>query len=172
MQILPMLNIYITLAEKNLHSQNNLKAVNGLRTNYLEAVDPFVANINTMVKLLELEAENNIQQLRLIQVSTLFLTILVVIITMYLMNTNVLAPLRDLLSCASSVRRGDFSRRTRFQSADELGQLAYTFNLMAEDLSKIYNDLENRVREKTIDLEHRNQSLELLYKTTQRLSET
>ncbi len=170
-QIHPMLDAYIILTAENLRSPDNLRAVDGLRTNYLEAVDPFVANIDDMVKVLELEAEENIQQLRLIQVASLFLTILVVIITMYLMNTNVLAPLRDLLGCASAVRRGDFSRRSRFQSEDELGQLAYTFNLMAEDLSKIYHDLEDRVREKTVDLEHRNQSLELLYKTTQRLSE-
>jgi two-component system nitrate/nitrite sensor histidine kinase NarX len=170
-QIHPMLNAYITLAEENLRSPRNLEDVDRLRTNYLEAVDPFVATIDEMVKVLELEAEHNIQQLRLIQVASLFLTILVVIVTMYMMNTNVLSPLRDLLSCASAVRRGDFSRRTRFQSEDEFGQLGYTFNMMAEDLSKIYTDLESRVREKTVDLEHRNQSLELLYKTTRRLSE-
>ncbi|MEN8169393.1 MAG: type IV pili methyl-accepting chemotaxis transducer N-terminal domain-containing protein [Pseudomonadota bacterium] len=170
-QVHPILDAYITLSKENIHPQGNIKAVEKLRTNYLEVVGPFVANIDDMVKVLELEAENNIQQLRLIQVSSLFLTILVVIITMYMMNTNILAPLRDLLGCASAVRRGDFSRRTRYKSEDELGQLAYTFNLMAEDLSKIYNDLENRVREKTVVLEHRNQSLELLYKTTQRLSE-
>ena len=170
-QIQPMLDAYIVLTNENIRSPENLRAVDGLRTNYLEVVDPFVANIDDMVKVLELEAEENIQQLRLIQVASLFLTILVVLITMHLMNTNVLAPLRDLLACASAVRRGDFSRRSRFQSEDELGQLAYTFNLMAEDLSKMYSDLESRVREKTVDLEQRNHSLELLYKTTQRLSE-
>ncbi|MCW8918721.1 MAG: type IV pili methyl-accepting chemotaxis transducer N-terminal domain-containing protein [Gammaproteobacteria bacterium] len=170
-QIRPLLDTYISLAGKSPQTQENLQAVAGLRTNYLQAVGPFVATIDEMVKVLELEAEDNIQQLRLIQIASLFLTILVVSITMYMMHTNVLAPLRDLLGCASAVRRGDFSRRTRLQSEDELGQLAYTFNLMAEDLSKIYSDLENRVREKTVDLEHRNQSLELLYKTTRRLSE-
>jgi two-component system nitrate/nitrite sensor histidine kinase NarX len=170
-QIQPLLNTYIDIASQDSLSRDNLEVVDGLRTNYLETVDLFVASIDDMVKLLELEAEEKIQLLRLIQVTSLFLTILIVVITMYLMNTNVLAPLRDLLSCASAVRHGDFSRRTRFHSEDELGQLAYTFNLMAADLSKIYNDLENRVREKTVDLEHRNQSLELLYKTTRSLSE-
>jgi two-component system nitrate/nitrite sensor histidine kinase NarX len=170
-QIHPLLKAYLSLASKTPQSEEDLQAVAELRNNYLHAVDPFVATINDMVKVLELEAEDNIKQLRLIQIASLFLTILVVIITMYMMHTNVLAPLRDLLSCASAVRRRDFSRRTQVQGEDELGQLAYTFNLMAEDLSKIYNDLENRVREKTVDLEHRNQSLELLYKTTRRLSE-
>ncbi len=170
-QIQPLLNTYIDIATQPSLSSSNIVIVDGLRTNYLEAVDIFVADIDDMVKILELEAEGQIQLLRLIQVVSLFLTILVVGITMHLMNTNVLTPLRDLLGCASAVRRGDFSRRTHFVSEDELGQLAYTFNLMAEDLSKIYSDLEHRVREKTLDLKRRNQSLELLYKTTRSLSE-
>lgn len=170
-QMQPLLRAYIDTASGSNLSTDKMEVVDGLRTNYLESVDQFVESIDDMVKLLELEAEEKIQLLRLIQVISLFFTLLVVIITMYLMNTNVLAPLRDLLGCASAVRRGDFSRRTGFHSEDELGQLAYTFNLMAEDLSKIYLDLENRVREKTINLEQRNQSLELLYKTTRRLSE-
>jgi len=105
-QIHPMLDAYITLTDENSQSPANLRAVDGLRTNYLEAVDPFVANIDAMVQVLELEAEDNIQQLRLIQVASLFLTILVVIITMYLMNTNVLTPLRDLPGCATACAPG------------------------------------------------------------------
>lgn len=170
-QIKPLLNTYIEIASQGSLTRHNVELVDGLRTSYLDVVDTFVATIDDMVKVLELEAEEKIQLLRLIQMVSLFLTILVVSITMYLMNTNVLTPLRDLLASASAVRRGDFSRRTRFQSEDELGQLAYTFNLMAEDLSKIYQDLEARVREKTINLEQRNHSLELLYRTTRRLNE-
>ncbi|MBF0471666.1 MAG: type IV pili methyl-accepting chemotaxis transducer N-terminal domain-containing protein, partial [Gammaproteobacteria bacterium] len=166
----PLLNAYIDIITQPSLSNDNRLSIDELLTNYLDRVDQFVADINDLVIILELEAEGQIQLLRLIQVVSLFLTILVVGITMYLMNTNVLAPLRDLLGSASAVRRGDFSRRTHFESEDELGQLAYTFNLMAEDLSKIYSDLENRVRVKTQDLERRNQSLELLYKTTHTLS--
>ncbi len=170
-QIQPLLDTYIITASQKSLSANNVEVIDGLRTSYLEAVDPFVAEIDDMVKLLEIEAEQQIQLLRMIQLVSLFLTILVVFFTMYLINTSVLIPLRDLLGCASAVRRGDFSRRTRVQSEDELGQLAYTFNLMAEDLSRTYSDLENRVHEKTADLEQRNQSLELLYNTTRNLSE-
>ncbi len=171
-QMQPLLSTYIEIALQDSLSQKNIELIDGLRTNYLESVDLFVYDIDALVKLLELEAENKIQLLRLIQVVSLFLTIFVVLITMHMMNTKVLVPLRDLLGCASAVRHGDFSRRTGFKGEDELGQLAYTFNLMAEDLSKIYHDLEDRVREKTLGLEQRNQSLELLYRISQRLSET
>lgn len=170
-QIKPLLKTYIEVTAGLKEDDSAQHTAAGLRSNYLNSVDRFVANIDNMVKVLEIEAEKKIQTLRLIQVISLFLTIFIVIITMYLMNTNVLAPLRDLLFCASAVRRGDFSQRPRFHSEDELGQLAYTFNLMAEDLSKMYRDMEQRVRDKTVNLEQRNQSLELLYKTTRTLSD-
>ena len=140
------------------------------RTLYLSLVDGFVADIDRMVKLLEEDVESKIRLLRLIQISSLFFIFIFVFLTMYLMNSRVLVPLRDLLGCAEGARRGDFSVRSRYTSNDdELGQLGAAFNVMAEDLSKKYTDLEERVQAKTSDLERSNRSLELLYKTTNRL---
>ncbi len=170
-QIKPILEGYLSIAEDNALFQANPEKIEQLRRQYLDEVDDFVGTIDNMVKVLEVEAEQKIELLRLIQVISLFLTILVVFVTMYMMNTSVLGPLRDLMMMARSVRQGDFSQRTRYHAEDELGQLGYAFNLMAEDLSKMYADLESRVREKTSDLERSNRSLELLYKTTRRLSE-
>jgi two-component system nitrate/nitrite sensor histidine kinase NarX len=144
----------------------------GLQQAYLQAVDGFVANIDALVQVLETEAEANIRWLRLIQVISLFLTLAIVLATMYFVATSVIPHLQDLLGSAKAARRGDFSRRTRFRSEDELGELGDAFNLMAEDLSKMYADLEARVREKTSDLERSNRSLELLYKATSRLIES
>jgi len=170
-EIKPLLEEYLTIAEDYAMFQDSPKATERLRSGYLEKVDGFVTNIDNMVKVLEVEAEKKIELLRLIQVISLFLTILVVFVTMYLMNTDVLGPLRELLTVARAVRQGDFSQRTHYQSEDELGQLGYAFNLMAADLYKMYAGLEARVREKTSDLERSNRSLELLYKTTRHLSE-
>jgi two-component system nitrate/nitrite sensor histidine kinase NarX len=170
-EVRPLLEKYLALSEDEIIFRDSAREIETVRNEYLSMVDGFVANINDMVKVLEMEAEEKIELLRMIQVISLFLTILLVFITMYLLNTNVLAPLRELLGAASSVRRGDFSRRIQYRSEDELGQLSYAFNLMAEDLSKMYHGLEQRVREKTCDLERSNRSLELLYNTTRRLSE-
>jgi len=142
-----------------------------LKQRYLTIVDAFVADIDHLVHLLEIEAESNIQLLRLIQVSSLFLTVGVVFVTMYLMHAHVLVPLRGLLTCAEAARRGDFSARTHPVNDDELGNLSHAFNVMAEDLSKMYADLEARVQQKTADLERSNRSLELLYNTTRWLNE-
>ncbi len=140
------------------------------RADYLGIVDLFVADIDHLVKLLEQNVESKIRMLRVFQISSLFLTLIVVFLTMYLMNNRVLVPLRDLLECAKGARRGDFSIRTcHTKNDDELGELGCAFNVMAEDLSKKYSDLEERVRAKTSDLERSNRSLELLYNTTNRL---
>ena len=138
---------------------------------YQRNIDDFVVTIDAMVKALETSAEDNIHNIRLIQISALFLTLLVAFVTLYRMHNKVLAPLRELSQCAKAVRAGDFSVRAHYASEDELGQLSYAFNTMAADLLKMYRDLEARVRAKTSDLERSNRSLELLYRTTRRLSE-
>ncbi|MFO7603667.1 MAG: type IV pili methyl-accepting chemotaxis transducer N-terminal domain-containing protein, partial [Gammaproteobacteria bacterium] len=142
-----------------------------MRFDYLVLVDGLVAHVHEMIDVLEYEVETRIRLLRLIQIISLFLTTLVVSITMYMMHFNVMGPLRELLGAAKGVQQGDFSQRVDGSMDDELGQLGQAFNMMAEDLSKMYADLEKRVKEKTCDLERSNRSLELLYKVTRRLSE-
>lgn len=143
-----------------------------IRARYVSIVDRFVADIDHLVRLLEEGTESNIRWLRAIQLNSLFLTLAAVFYTMYLVQAVVLPPLRDLLRFAQHARRGDFTVRVKHEQDDELGQLGSVFNGMADDLSKMYADLEKRVREKTADLERSNRSLELLYKTTRRLSDT
>lgn len=135
-------------------------------------VSAFVQNIDAFVQLLEQRAETRVRWLRSMQIATLILTVIVVAVTMYMMHARVLLPLRELLACARRARLGDFSHRTRYQTNDELGQLGRAFNVMAEDLSKIYSDLEAHVRNKTADLERSNRSLELLYEAAVRLNQS
>lgn len=139
---------------------------------YLSNVDGFVEEIHHFVKVLELDAEEKTRQLHLIQLISLVLTLIVVFFSLYLTKKNIVVPLKDLLICANAARRRDFSVRSKYLNDDELGQLGAAFNLMAEDLSRIYEDLENRVKEKTANLERSNKSLELLYTTSRRLSES
>jgi two-component system nitrate/nitrite sensor histidine kinase NarX len=141
-----------------------------LQQKHLIAVDNFVDDIHHFVEALELDAEKQNEHLRLIQIVLLTLTFLLALISLYLTKRYVLEPLKDLLSCANAARHGVFSVRSQIQSEDELGQLGQAFNVMAEDLSIIYADLETRVKKKTQDLERSNRTLELLYSATKRLS--
>lgn len=142
------------------------------RGRILTRVDGFVLDIDRIVKRLEDGAEAKIDLLRLIQGFSLFLTFAVAYATMYLTYRDVVAPFKDLLAFAERARRGDFSLRPQHTGEDELGRLGHAFDVMADDLSKLYRDLETRVAEKTADLARSNRSLELLYRTTRRLNET
>ena len=169
--IKPLLLTYTELMKSGAPA-NALQQQELLRSRYLNTVDGFVANIDHLVRLIEDDAESNIKELRLIQVTSLLLTTIVVFLTLYLVHTDVLNPLGDLLSGAERVRRGDLSVRVAHVTDDELGRLGRAFNMMAEDLSKSYAELRERVEEKTASLDRSNRSLELLYNTTRQLSES
>jgi signal transduction histidine kinase len=64
-----------------------------------------------------------------------------VVIVLALVMTQVLArgmtsPLREMTSAARAMAAGDYSRRVRATSRDEVGQLASAFNRMADDLEQ------------------------------------
>ena len=139
------------------------------RAALLDDMARFVDHINHLVKQMEETTEAKILVMRLVLGVALILTVLVVLLTIWLIHTHLLQPLNRLLALSSSVGQGDLSVRTPYTGEDELGQLGSAFNLMAEDLSKLYQDLEARVRQKTAELTRSNQSLELLYHSIARL---
>ncbi|KAB2350983.1 HAMP domain-containing sensor histidine kinase [Actinomadura rudentiformis] len=47
------------------------------------------------------------------------------------------APLREMTTAARAMARGDYSRRVRASSRDEVGELAQAFNRMAADLAAV-----------------------------------
>lgn len=171
--IKPLMSVYLYNAEPGPYAAASVghPDIAPLKHLLVTRIQTYVQHIDHFVSLLEQVTEAKVAWLRLIQGVSLFLTLAVVYLAMYLLHTDVIAPLRDLLLSAERARRGDFSARVRHSDEDELGRLGHAFNVMAEDLSKIYDDLESRVRDKTAALERRNRSLELLYHTITQLAE-
>ncbi len=170
--ILPNLKKHLSQETSEQDSLDESDLVPPYKARHLQLVDDFVETIHDFVAALEIDAEKKNRQLRAIQLVLLFLTLILALVSLYLTKRFVLVPLQDLLTCAKTLRQGDFSARARVLSEDELGQLGQTFNVMAEDLSAIYADLEARVAKKTHDLEQSNRTLELLYSATKHLSES
>lgn len=129
----------------------------------------FVDKINHLVTQIEHDTEAKILVLRMVLGAALLMTLLVGSLMMYLARNDLILPLRDLLSFAANVGRGDLAARTEHTGSDELGRLGQAFNHMAEDLSRMYQNLEARVEEKTTELTIANRSLELLYHSIARL---
>ena len=88
--------------------------------------------------------------------AVLLSTILLVIITGKVINK----PLMNLLIGVSNYSQGKFGYRIKIGSDDEFGKLGGAFNLMANRLSRIYEDLENQVKEKTKKLTEKMEILE------------
>ncbi len=63
------------------------------------------------------------------------------------------APLTTLTKVAKKIAAGDLSARAQITSEDEIGMLAAAFNRMTEELNETLLGLEQRVAERTTDLE-------------------
>ena len=138
-------------------------------TPLLKETTLFVDEINDLVKQIEHDTEAKIWVLRMVLGAALLMTLLVGTLTLYLARKDLILPLRDLLSFTAHVGSGNLDVRTERTGNDELGRLGQAFNHMAEDLSKLYQNMESRVAEKTAELTIANRSLELLYHSIARL---
>ena len=139
------------------------------KENLQAAIGRFVPRVDHLVKEMEQASEEKIAVMRLVLGATLVGTFLVMLLTIYLIHITFQRPLRDLLRQAARIGQGDLAARTEHTGDDELGRLGTAFNRMAEDLSRVYQDLELRVAEKTSELTTANRSLGLLYRSIARL---
>ncbi len=90
---------------------------------------------------------------------SLILSILALIIAtiIYIKNTNVvLKPIYYLIDTTEKFSKGDFSQRASIFSNDEIGKLSDAFNKMADQIYMLINNLEEKVRERTKELEQKN----------------
>jgi len=66
------------------------------------------------------------------------------------LGTNrVIKPLQTLAKITSEFANGDWSKRAEVLGTDEVGNLAESFNHMADELSDLYHSLEQKVDERT-----------------------
>ncbi|MDY0045932.1 MAG: histidine kinase [Thauera propionica] len=138
----------------------------------LTNVDRFVDQLDTLVFVLEQDTEARIEDLREILAGAIIATLVVIIVALFILRRSLLKPLGGLLAATRAIARGDYSARVEHVGYDELGRVGATFNLMAGEISRQYQTLEQRVAEKTAELQRSNRSLELLYHAIARLYQT
>ncbi|MCP2340257.1 sensor histidine kinase [Actinomadura rupiterrae] len=63
--------------------------------------------------------------------------LLIALVITQLIAHGMTAPLREMTAAARAMARGDYSRRVRSTSRDEVGELARAFNRMAADLAAV-----------------------------------
>ena len=129
-------------------------------------VEPFVAQIDALVFILERHSDNNLSTLRTLQVGLLVLALLGTFVLIGLMYVVVVRPIHTLRDGMLRMQGEDFDVRLPIESRDELGELAMGFNSMAGHLQQLYDTLGQRVRDKTQILQAHRDELKTLYEIT------
>jgi len=133
-------------------------------------LDRFVVKLDHLVNLLQLESEKKLSLLRLIQGLTLLLVIAVASFVLIKLNRKLIVPLKQLVWVAEQVGKGNFEEKATYNENDELGVLAHTINQMSSELKLTYQQFEQRVANKTLEISRNNQSLDLLYRSARNLA--
>jgi len=91
----------------------------------------------------------------------IFLSTLPFLVPAGIITANYLAkPIIGLRDAAEKISQGDFTYRiTKIPGTRELADLAIDFNAMTANLSELINDLEQRVAERTADIERKSDQL-------------
>ncbi|MBC9784110.1 response regulator [Heliobacterium chlorum] len=71
----------------------------------------------------------------------------------------ILKPISELINAADKFSEGNLSQRATIFRNDEIGKLATAFNHMAEELDTLFNNLEEKVKERTSELERTQEQL-------------
>ncbi len=137
-----------------------------------EMIDGFVDEVDLLVRAYQEKAEDRVENLRIVQLVALFLTLGLVALSLTILHQHVEQPLRELTKRAEKIGEGDFSGEIELKNQDELGILADTINRMSQQLYRMYDTLESKVREKTRALELSAGSLNFLYQMARQINES
>jgi signal transduction histidine kinase/HAMP domain-containing protein len=116
--------------EKVLAGANISTAVD----DYLQQADDYVAQWDDLIQLVEQETAARLYTLRSRQIWFLIIFLALIGVTVVFLNRFVREPLRQLTAGAERLAGGAFDTEIRLRSDDDLGQLAKTFQRMAETI--------------------------------------
>ncbi|HTF97733.1 MAG TPA: histidine kinase [Cellvibrio sp.] len=141
----------------------------------LQDIQPVLAEqvdlLNQLVASIQQHAERNARNLRMVQVTALFLILLLSAVVIYWLKAKVEQPLSELTQAAKRVGQGDFSYRIAPQELDELGILAQTHNRMSEAIAHMHERMEEQIDQQTRALQRSNTTLQFLYDTAKNIIE-
>lgn len=132
-------------------------------------VADFVTQLDLLVRAVDQKTEQQITRIAYIQKWFIVLIVLVMSLLIYYLRYRLLKPWNLLVNMAHAIASRDFSTRYQDTRQDELGIMGQSLNHMSDEISMRYADLEQRVSEKTQELQTKNQIVTFLYNSLQKL---
>ncbi|ABO22715.1 nitrate/nitrite two-component system sensor histidine kinase NarQ [Shewanella loihica] len=130
---------------------------------YVSALKDFVDTIDLFVLETEEFAAFKLKLLAASQITGLGLMLLIAFFAVRFTKRKVVTPLNQLMESANTISKGEFDVTMPDSEYIELSSLSNALATSAKELSTLYNNLENQVKEKTFALTRANNELKLLY---------
>ncbi len=142
---------------QNDHQANMILSSFG-ETYHVKFVDYKKSGLDWIVVTSIPESTFTVELKHTLKVSALLsLFALLISIVAYVKRTKIiLNPITELIHSVKLFSAGDLSSRALVIRRDEIGELSEAFNNMADEIEGLVENLENKVRERTIDLETAN----------------
>ncbi|MEH0876119.1 nitrate/nitrite two-component system sensor histidine kinase NarX [Pectobacterium cacticida] len=129
----------------------------------------FVQQLDDLVSAIDHKTEQRLVMVTLVQRAFIGIMCILLVATFFYLRRRLLTPWRQLVSMAQAIGHGDFTQRIAISGHDEMSTLGQVLNSMSDELSAMYHSLEQRVAEKTADLQQKNDLLSFLYRASRRL---
>lgn len=130
----------------------------------LSAYRPIRFGNQTWALIAEIDTAEAFAATRSLRNSVIGLTgvaVLIVVVVGYFTARNITHPVSNLTKAATAIAEGDLSHRVAIETRDEIGLLAQAFDTMARRLQRLFETLEDRVRERTHALETSKEAAEV-----------
>jgi len=134
-----------------------------------QAIDNQLVLTEKVVSAFQQAAESKIRLLRIIQLTALFLTVILGAVIFNLLKTRLEKPLAQLTDAADRIGKGDYGYQTRIEGTDELALLGSVVNQMSNSVEQIYRDMDDQVKQRTAELNNNNIALEFLFETARKI---
>lgn len=132
-------------------------------------VASFVNRLDQLVTAFDHTTEKRIQHVVWVQRMMAAFMALLLLFTVIWLRARLLHPWEQLLRMARAVSQRDFTQRATISGRNEMATLGMALNNMSKELAGSYAVLEQRVQEKTANLEQKNEILNFLWQANRRL---
>ncbi|MBM2843901.1 MAG: hypothetical protein HW404_1738, partial [Anaerolineales bacterium] len=105
--------------------------------------------MGVVLEIPQSEVYTGLSSLAPFSIALLVAAVLAVLLLVPLATRQSLRPLTALAQLVERIARGQFEQRVPIERRDEVGRLGESFNAMATELSSMYRSLEERVTERT-----------------------